>query len=110
MIGETVVVERPVQTGENAHGDPIYSWSQETVKDVLVAPGAREDIPDATRPAGTVVAWQLHFPKTFTGDLRGARVRVRGGEPCPVIGEPHPYTLENTPTRWHMPVEVARAD
>lgn len=110
MIGEQVVVERRVETGRDAHNQPIYAFVSETVDDVLVAPGPRTDIPDTDRPEGTVVAWNLHFPKTFTGSLRGARVRVRGGAPCPVIGDPQPYTLENTPTRWHLPVEVARAD
>lgn len=110
MIGESVVVERHVEVGRNAHNQPIYDWVPETVSDVLVAPGPRADIADAMRPEGTVVAWNLHFPKTYTGSLRGARVRVRGGAPCPVVGDPQPYTLENTPTKWHLPVEVSRAD
>lgn len=109
MIGEKVVVERPVETGRNSHNQPIVEWVPETVDDVLVAPGPRADIPDTARPAGVVIAWNLHFPKTFTGSLRGARIRVRGGAPCEVVGDPQPYTLENTPTRWWMPVEVKNA-
>lgn len=109
MIGETVIVETATETGRNAHNQPIIEWVPETIQDVLVAPGPRYDIPEAARPDGTVIAWTLHFPKTFTGQLRGARVRVRGGDPCDVVGDPQPFTPENTPTRWWMPVEVKRA-
>lgn len=110
IVGETVVVYRETQTGEDAHGEPITETTGETVEDVLVAPGPLSDSSDVYRPDGTVVAFNLHFPKTFTGSLRGATIAIRGGIPCKVIGDPHPYTLENTPTRWHMPVEVERAD
>lgn len=109
MIGELVTVVRRVQSGEDAHGEPVYTEESEDVVDVLVAPGPRVDIPDTERPAGVVVAFNLHFPKAFTGSLRGALVEVRG-ERFEVIGDPRPYTLENTPTRWATPVEVRRAD
>lgn len=110
IVGETVTVERYVESGRDAHNQPIYDWVSESVDDVLVAPGPLADIPDTARPVGTVVAWSLHFPKGYPATLRGARVIVRGGAPCPVVGDPQPYTLENTPTRWAMPVEVERAD
>jgi hypothetical protein len=110
VIGETVVVERPVETGRDAHNEPIVEWVSESVADVLVAPGPRADISDAMRPVGTVVEWNLHFPKSWSGSLRGARISVRGGVPCGVVGDPQPFTLENTPTRWWLPVEVSRAD
>ncbi|WP_119697040.1 hypothetical protein [Microbacterium halotolerans] len=110
MKGEKIVVERKQTIGEDAHNVPIVDWVPETVENVLVAPGARADIPDVDRPAGTVVAWNLHFPKPYAKSLRGARIRVRGGKPCKVIGDPQPYTAENTPTEWWMPVEVDRAD
>ena len=110
MIGETVVVERQVAGAPDAHGNATVTWAAESVADVLVAPGPRTDIADPGRPDGTVVAWTLHFPKTYTGALRGARVRIRGGAACDVIGDPQPYTVENTPTRWVLPVEVKRGD
>lgn len=110
ITGETVVVEREEETGRDRYDEPVYTWVPETVEDVLVEPGPRNDIPDTSRPAGTVVVWKLHFPKPYAKSLRGARIRVRGGEPCKVIGDPQSYTLENTPGRWWMPVEVSRAD
>lgn len=106
MKGETVIVEHEERVGTAPGNTPIYEWVAETVEDVLVAPGAREDVVDSNRPEGVRVAWTLHFPKTFNKSLRGARVSVRGEPACPVIGDPKPFTLANTPTRWHMPVEV----
>lgn len=110
ITGESVVVERPEKVGTNAHNKPVYEWVSQTVENVLVAPGPRNDIPDTARPEGVVVAWNLHFPKGFSASLAGTRVRVRGGAPCMVIGDPQPYTEANTPTDWWMPVEVSRAD
>lgn len=109
--GETVVVEHKTDTGRrDGYNRPIYEWTHEEVENVLVSQGARTDIPDTARPEGVVVAWTLHFPKPYAQSLRGARIRVRGGAPCKVIGDPQPYTDENTPGPWWMPVEVSRAD
>jgi len=110
ITGESVVVHRDIQTGEDAHGEPIVETVTEDVENVLVAPGPRADIPDVFRPEGVTVAFNLHFPKPYDTDLSGARISVRGQEPLDVIGSPEPYTLANTPTLWWMPVEVSRAD
>lgn len=106
MRGETVVVERRERVGSAPGNTPIYDWVAESVHDVLVAPGPRTDVVDSIRPDGVKVVWNLHFPKTFNASLKACRVRVRGEAPCAVIGDPKPYTLANTPTRWWMPVEV----
>lgn len=110
MIGEQVTVTRRIQTGVDRLGDPVYEDVSEVVDDVLVAPGPRSDLSDAERPDGDRVAWNLHFPKPYASDLRNARVSVRGEASCLVVGEPRPFTLENTPTRWWMPVELWRVD
>lgn len=104
--GETVQVVRRVETGRDRFNAPVWDDEVETVTDVLVAPGPRTDVDASTRPDGVRVQWSLHFPKSYTKPLRGCRVAVRGGEPMPVIGDPAPYTMENTPGRWHMPVEL----
>lgn len=111
ITGESVIVETHTAIGHDTHNEPIYEWVQQSVENVLVAPGPRTDIPDVARPEGVVVAYNLHFPKTFDGELEGGRIRLRDEpEPLLVIGAPRPYTLENTPTDWWMPVEVRRAD
>ena len=108
--GVSVNVYSPVgATGEtDRFGEPIFVEPTKTVVDnVLVSPGATEDL-EATRPDGVTVAYTLHFPKSFCSPLRGCIVEL----PAPwagtyrVIGDPHPYIDANTPTKWHMPVEI----
>lgn len=106
--GERVRVERPVDTGETTPGgNAVVEWVGEDVDDVLVAPGPRNDLVESTRPDGVRIAWTLHFPKGYPATLRGARISVRGQDPCRVVGDPQHYTEANTPGRWSMPVELA---
>lgn len=77
----------------------------ETVDDVLVSPGPRADL-DASRPEGVEVKWNLSFPKGYPATLRGARIIIRGQEPCYVVGDPQHLIEANTPGAWSMPVEV----
>lgn len=110
MRGESVVVHRTVEVGRDPLNSPIFEDIEETVEDVLVAPGPRNDVDESTRPAGTRVAWNIHFPKPYAESLRGAKVSVRGQDPAKVIGDPQPYYGPNTPTRWWLPVELGRVD
>lgn len=101
---EQVVVIRPVETGRDSMNAPIYEWAEEPPVAVVVAPGATADL-GASRPEGVTVSFTLHFPKSYAESLRGCRVRVRGGE-YRVIGDPWPYTPENTPGAYNRPAEV----
>ena len=106
--GSRVKVIAPNFEGTDRFGEPVETTPTETyVDDVLIAPSATEDL-EASRPDGATVSLTLHFPKTFTGDLRGCEVELEGlhAGTYRVIGEPKPYMTENTPTRWHLPVEV----
>lgn len=112
LSGLTATVLRPVEGESDRLGNPTVSqWEPEAVDGVLVAPGATSDM-EAARPEGATVALTLHFPRTFSGSLRGCRVEL----PAPyagtyrVIGDPRPYIDANCPTTWHMPVEVEAAD
>ena len=107
LAGETVIVEREISPGEDPMGDPLPGvWVPETVANVLVAPGARSDL-GADRPEGVSVKWTLGFPKDYPATLRGARVIVRGQEPCYVVGDPQHLTAENTPGPWSLTVELS---
>lgn len=110
MKGETVVVLRREQTGTDAFNEPVYEWTETAVEDVLTSPGPRSDLDDSNRPDGVLVAWTCHFPKAFTGSLRGAQIKVRADVPRAVIGDPQPYMDANTPGRWNRPVELEGAD
>lgn len=104
---EAVTVVRPTVTrddlGEIAEGEPV----REDVH-CVVCPGATSDM-DATRPEGVTVSYTLHFPKTYTGDLRGCSVEVRG-ERYDVVGDPQRTTGAATPGPFDMAAEVTRAD
>ena len=104
---EAVTVVRPTVTrddlGETTEGEPVR-------EDVccVVCPGATSDM-DATRPEGVTVSYTLHFPKTYTGDLRGCSVEVRGTR-YDVVGDPQRTTGAATPGPFNMAAEVTRAD
>lgn len=110
--GVTVTVVRPTYKQDpDRFGNPIEDTPvEETVDDVLVAPGSTGDI-EAARPQGVTVAYTLHFPKGYDASLEGCSVEL----PAPwtgtyrVIGDPRPYIDANTPTAWHLPVEVEAA-
>lgn len=110
MVGVQVTVKSPTQGQPDRFGNATYTYASATVDDVLVSPGATQDL-EASRPEGATAAYTLHFPKTFTGSLEGCIVTL----PAPwageyrVIGDPRPYIDANTPTRWHTPVEVEAA-
>ena len=111
IAGISVTVWHPGETirdrfGNDEPGDPVG----ETVENVVVAPGATAGM-EASRPEGVTVAYTLHFPKGYESSLEGCSVTL----PSPwagtyrVIGDPKPYMDANTPTDWHMPVEVEAA-
>ena len=110
ISGVTVIVRRPVGDGFDRFGNPIKTWFEEVVNNVLVQPGETENLA-ASRPEGVTVDVTLHFPKSYTNSLEGCVVIL----PAPwsgayeIIGAPTPYIDANTPTKWHMPAEAVRA-
>lgn len=125
--GATVQVELRTQPAATASGDgdsqvatrdalgnDIVAYATPAdVANVLVQPGPCAEL-DSARPEGVTVAFTLHFPKTWVGDLRGALVTLPApwawGNPYRVVGNPEPWMDANCPTDWHMPVEVTATD
>lgn len=108
ITGTSVQVIQPAVIGYDRLGNEVKApGTPITVDNVLVAPGATMDL-EASRPEGVTVAYTLHFPKTFTGDLEGAEIVLPEpwADTYRVIGKPGQYMDVNTPTPWHMPVEV----
>lgn len=105
--GVSVTVRTPTSESVDRFGNAVYTFTESTVDNVLVSPGATSDL-EASRPEGVTVAYSLHFPKSFTSSLEGCEITL----PDPwagtyrVIGAPSSYIDANTPTPWHMPVEV----
>lgn len=111
MKGVEVTVIPKIAGQPDRFGNVAYTdGTPVKVGGVLIAPGPTRDL-DASRPEGVVVAYSLHFPKTYTGSLEGSEIALPA--PCAgryrVIGDPGVYMDVNTPGRWHMPVEVEAA-
>ncbi len=99
-----------IRTGKSYDelGEPIKGEDEREQVDVLVCPGATADL-DVTRPNGAMVAYTLHFPKSYTKSLKDCRIEVRGNT-YSVIGDPQPYSAANTPGEWNLTVEVEKVD
>ncbi|MGP9727889.1 hypothetical protein [Glutamicibacter sp. AOP3-A1-12] len=110
IAGETVVVIRRERIGTLPGNTPEYAEVETLVENVLIDPKPGSDVTDSVRPDGTQAEYVLHFPKGFVGSLRGASVKVRGGDPMEVEGDPQSYTNANTPLLWNRPVSVYRVD
>ena len=106
--GEAVTVRTPT-VAYDEHMEESTTWTETTVANVLVMPGATSDVTDSTRLHGTRVVYSLGFPKGFTSSLRGCHVVVRGKEYA-VIGDPQPATASNLPEPWNRTVEVEAVD
>lgn len=108
--GVTVTVNTPSSSTTDRFGNPVITFTASTVNNVLISPGATSDL-EASRPAGVQVAYSLHFPKSFTGSLEGCEITLPDpwGGTYRVVGSPGQYIDANTPTAWHMPVEVEYA-
>ena len=106
--GVTVTVQTPTAWQTDRYNNTVVTaYAPLIVPNVLIVPGATAEL-EAGRPDGVSVAFTLHFPKSFNESLEGALVDLPEpfGGTYRVIGNPRPYMDENTPTPWHMPVEV----
>lgn len=104
---EAVAVIRPTVERDDL-GEPTLGEPTRDEVRCVVCPGATSDM-EATRPEGVTVAYTLHFPKTYSGSLRGCSVEVRGTR-YDVVGDPQRTTDSATPGPWNLAVEVTRSD
>ena len=80
------------------------------VANVLFGRPQTAPIEEAARYHGATVAYTLGFPASFSGSLRGCRVkRMRDGAMYEVSGDPQPLPPELCPTTWNREVEVTAA-
>lgn len=104
--GEVANLFIPVQGSADSYGVPSIEWREHgVIENVLVAPSGTADLEPGMRPDGDSVTLTLHFPKTYTGSLRSARLAVRGVM-YEVVGDPQPYIDQNVPGAWNRQVTV----
>ncbi len=120
-LGEAVAVLTRSSSSTDRMGDPVWTWTPETVENVLVRPLNGSDASDQLRPDGVRALYRLAFPKTWTegkapGYLAHARVALtaRGmsatdaDSALRVIGSPD--LTEPCPTKWNLTCDVGRVD
>lgn len=106
LHGEKITIRRPSQTETDSYGDPIVSWSEEIVDDVLIADGAQANSVAALQPTHVTVSRTLYFPRSWTyQSLKGCLIRLDDVE-YTVIGDPRPYQGGVKPTKWDLVVQV----
>lgn len=114
MAATTASVYLRDWTATDRFGNHVERYSTPVKVGVLVAPGASNDL-GPTRPEGVRIDLTLHFPKSWTSDLRGAKIALGGlwqGEYA-VVGNPKPYDPQYVPTTfgdYYLPVEVVAYD
>lgn len=114
ISGTTIQVELRDRTARDTFGNDVEDYAAPVdVANVVIQPGECEELA-ASRPEGVRVDFTLHFPKGYTGDLRGARVTLPApytwGNPYRVVSVPTPYMEANCPTPWNLPVGVEACD
>lgn len=102
ISGVSVIVQRPVtQTGTDDMSEPIIGQPiSEPVDNVLFDPTAASNLSDALRLKNIEVDADFHFPKSYTGSLRGCSIAY-GGHSYSVIGDIRRYIEADTPGMWN---------
>lgn len=115
MKGERIAILRRIQTGEDAHGEPVYSWSAELVNDCLVRPLSGQDVANKTEREAYEVHYIVALPKVYTATMKPlAHARIAFVERGQSQEEPDqarkvvgcPDITRPCPTRWNTLVEV----
>lgn len=84
-------VRRRAGGGADPFGAPAPGWGEpERVEGCLLAPGTPEGI-GSDRPDGARIEATAHFPRGYSGALRGAQVSADGSRWLSVVGDPQPY-------------------
>lgn len=99
------MVKRKV--GEDEFKRPIYESTEETVKNVLVAPASADDIATSQDLTGKKAVYTLGIPKGDTHDWEDIVVKFFGQE-WKTFGIPLEGIEENIPLAWNKKVMVER--
>lgn len=105
IFGDVIQLKTRETGGIDEFGNKRASFRQSiSVSNVLVAPTSSQDL-GPERPDGDATIMTFHFPKTYTGKLKGCLIGW-GGSWWEVIGDPRPYSKDSTPGVWNRPVQA----
>ena len=103
--GQTITLYSKTQTGSDPFGQAVYEETPVEVSNVLIAPIGADAAPKQDGLQNALEAYEIHIPKGDTNVWEDCRVSF-WGKTFRAVGAVKRYMDENTPTRWHMPVEV----
>lgn len=105
--GITVTILIKKQDGTDEFNRPIYSYNEEPVDNVLVAPASSDDIITSQDLFGKKAVYTLAIPKGDVHDWIDTRVKFFGQE-WHTFGFPTEGIEENIPLDWNKKVMVER--
>lgn len=105
--GMTVTLWNKTQTGSNAFGEPIYSWTPKEVENVLVSSPSAEEVTDTLNLTGRKIEYILGIPKGNTDEWENQIIEFFGHKFIS-IGIPEQGIEANIPLAWHKKVRVER--
>ena len=105
--GTTVTLWNKTQTGSNAFGEPIYSWTSKEVENVLVSRPSAEEVTDTLNLTGRKIEYILGIPKGNTDEWENQIIEFFGHKFIS-FGIPEQGIEANIPLAWHKKVRVER--
>ena len=101
LKGETVTIYTPTITYDE-NKDEVTTWAETELDNVLFGRPSTEQVDEIMRLYSVEISYALGIPKTFTGSLRGCKVRrLRDGQVFSIMGNPQPLPTELCPTPWN---------
>ena len=105
--GMTVTLWNKTQTGSNAFGEPVYTWSSKQVENVLVSTPSAQEVTDTLNLTGRKIEYILGIPKGNTDEWENQIVEFFGHKFLS-FGIPEQGIEANIPLAWHKKVRVER--
>lgn len=105
--GMTVTLWNKTQTGSNAFGEPIYTWTSKDVEDVLVSSPSAQEVTDTLNLTGRKIEYLLGIPKGNEDDWENQIVEFFGHKFL-TFGIPERGIEANIPLRWNKKVKCER--
>lgn len=107
MKGETVILIKKTQTGNDPFGAAIYSEEEILVRNVIVGSPNTTDVATDLNLLGKKLTFVLGIPKGDTNNWKDTDVIIRG-EKYRTYGFPLTQTEANVPGRWNTQVKVEK--
>ena len=107
MIGTTVVLQQRMPADVDAMNNPVYTYTDVPVYNVLVGEPSTDDVTSSISLYGKKIVYMLGLPKGDTHDWTDTTVTIFG-EKFRTFGDVIQGIEANIPTPWHKKVRVER--